>query len=152
MSTETTTDREIVITRLISAPRERVFDTWLNHENITHWWGPRGFRTTTHESNPVVGGLWRFTMHGPDGTDYENLVEFLTIERPTLLRYILGTDHNSPDEFRAEVTFGAVEGKTLVTLRMLCRTAEACEAMKKFGAVEGGQQTLDRLEEHLAAH
>ncbi|UUZ49244.1 hypothetical protein LP420_02100 [Massilia sp. B-10] len=39
--------------------------------------------------------------------------------------------------------------KTLITLRMLCRSLEQMEAMQKFGAIEGGQQTLGRLERYL---
>jgi uncharacterized protein YndB with AHSA1/START domain len=150
MNTDTGTDREIVITRVINAPRERVFDVWLDPENKTHWWGPRGFRTTTYEANPVVGGYWRFTMHGPDGTDYENLVQYVEIERPARLKYIHGIDHENPDDFHAEITFEEEGGKTKVTLRLDCHTAEACAAKKKFGAIEGGNQTLDRLEAFLA--
>jgi hypothetical protein len=33
---------------------------------------------------------------------------------------------------------------------MLFETAANCENVKKMGAIEGGNQTLDRLAEHLA--
>src|SRR5689334_18469516 len=63
-------DREIVITRVIDAPRELVFAAFTDAEHISNWWGPNGFRTTTYEKDVRPGGVWRFTMHGPDGTDY----------------------------------------------------------------------------------
>jgi uncharacterized protein YndB with AHSA1/START domain len=150
MSIETTEDREIVITRVINAPRPLVFDTWLDHGHISDWWGPRGFRTTTHASSTTVGGLWRFTMHGPDGRDYENLVQFTEIQRPERLKYRHGTNLESPEEFLAEITFDEDGDKTFVTLRMICHTVADCANMRQFGAIEGGHDTLARLEEHLS--
>lgn len=64
--------REIVTTRLFDAPRERVFAAWSSAAHLEKWWGPRGFTTTTHAFEFRVGGQWRLTMHGPDGTDYPN--------------------------------------------------------------------------------
>jgi uncharacterized protein YndB with AHSA1/START domain len=64
-------DNELVLSRLLNAPRTLVFDTFTEPRHISNWWGPNGFTTTTHEMAFEVGGRWRFTMHGPDGTYYE---------------------------------------------------------------------------------
>ncbi len=75
-STDPTAGREIVVTRLINAPRELVFDAWTTPEHVAQWWGPDGFTTTTHEMEVRPGGHWRLIMHGPDGTDYNNHIVF----------------------------------------------------------------------------
>jgi len=67
---------ELIAERLFDAPRELVFKAWTVPAIITNWWGPRGFSTTTHEMDFRAGGVWRFTMHGPDGTDYPNKIVY----------------------------------------------------------------------------
>ena len=144
-------DREIVVTRLFDAPRELVWKVWTDKTSVTHWWGPNGFTTTTHATDFRVGGAWRFTMHGPDGTDYPNDVRYTEIVEPERLVYDHGFDDGGDPHFHATVTFDDQNGKTRVTLRLLAPTAEARGEMVKFGAVEGGNQKLGRLAEYLAA-
>ncbi|MDB5907214.1 MAG: uncharacterized protein JWP34_1328 [Massilia sp.] len=145
-------DNELVLSRLLNAPRTLVFDTFTEPRHINKWWGPNGFTTTTHEMAFEVGGRWRFTMHGPDGTDYPNLIVYTEIVRPERIGYDHGDDveHAAPG-FKVKVTFEDREGKTFLTLRMTVESAARLEEMKKFGAVEGGNQTLERLEQYLAA-
>ena len=64
-----TADREIVISRVISAPRELVFEAFTDVRHLSRWWGPEGFTTTTRAFEFRVGGERDFVMHGPDGTD-----------------------------------------------------------------------------------
>ena len=63
---------EIKITRIYDASKEQVWDAWTDPEQVGQWWGPRGFTLTTHGKDLRPGGYWSYTMHGPDGTDYEN--------------------------------------------------------------------------------
>ena len=63
-----TADREIVISRVIDAPRELVFEAFTEVRHLSRWWGPDGFTTTTKSFEFRVGGEWDFVMHGPDGT------------------------------------------------------------------------------------
>src|SRR5258708_8463137 len=65
-----TADREIVISRVIGAPRELVFEAFTRVRHLSRWWGPEGFATKTRSFEFRVGGEWDFVMHGPDGTDY----------------------------------------------------------------------------------
>lgn len=143
-----TSDRELVTTRLINAPRERVFAAFSDPDNMSQWWGPNGFSTTTYEMAFEVGGVWRYMMHGPDGTDYPNKVQYTEIVAPEWIRY----DHGTFDqvEFRAEIHFEERGDKTALTMRMICFTAEQLATMKQYGAAEGGFQTLDRLQTYLA--
>ena len=150
-TTATTADREIVLSRVFDAPRELVFDAWTRPEHIAQWWGPRGFTTTTHSMDFRMGGVWRFVMHGPDGTDYPNDVRYTEIVRPERLAYDHGSDDGGDPNFSVVVTFADRGGSTEITMRMILASAEELRRMQEFGAVEGGKQTLDRLGEFLAA-
>jgi uncharacterized protein YndB with AHSA1/START domain len=52
------------------------FDAWITQETIGQWWSPRDFSTTVHSMEVQTGGLWKYTMHGPDGTNYPNEVRY----------------------------------------------------------------------------
>ena len=62
-------DRELMISRLIEGPRDAVFEAFTEVQHLSPWWGPDGFTTTTHTFEFSEGGVWEFTIHGPDGTD-----------------------------------------------------------------------------------
>jgi uncharacterized protein YndB with AHSA1/START domain len=144
-------DREIVLTRVYDAPRELVFRMFTDPEHVRQWWGPNGFTTTTHTMDVRPGGVWRFVMHGPDGTDYPNLITYAEVARPERLAYQHGSDESEPAHFEVTVTFQEQDGKTTVTMRSIFPTAAARDhVVEKVGAIEGGKQTLARLADHLA--
>jgi uncharacterized protein YndB with AHSA1/START domain len=147
-----TSDREIVATRVLDAPRELVFEAWTDPKHVSHWWGPRGFTTTTTEMDVRPGGVWRFVMHGPGGVDYPNKIVFLEVVRPERLVYKHAGEGEAEDvKFHTTATFADQGGKTRLTLRMVFETAaERDNVAERYGAVEGGQQTLERLGEYLA--
>jgi uncharacterized protein YndB with AHSA1/START domain len=146
-----TADREIVIERTVNAPRELVWRAWTEADQIAKWWGPNGFTTTIHAMDVRVGGAWRFIMHGPDGTDYPNKIVYREIVKPERLVYDHGEDNDAHSgSFRSTVTFVAQGRKTKVTMRALFASAEARAATLKYGAIEGGEQTLARLDQHVA--
>jgi uncharacterized protein YndB with AHSA1/START domain len=146
-----TADREIVLSRLLDAPRELVFAAWTDPKQIVQWWGPRGFTTTSHEMSVTPGGVWRFVMHGPDGRDYKNKIIFTEVVAPERLVYRhAGEEEHEDVRFQVAVTFQAQGRKTLLTMRSLFATAqERDEVVSKYGAIEGGKQTLERLAEHV---
>ena len=146
-------DREIVLSRVIAAPRSLVFKAWTDPEHLPRWFGPAGFKVETQEIDIRVGGRWRFVFTGPDGTRYDNRMVFLKVEAPRLLEMDHGQDKDDdPGRFRVIVTFDEQsDGKTVLTLRQLHPTKAQRDAGIGFGAVEFGYQTLDKLALHLAA-
>ena len=148
-----TADREIVLTRVFDAPRELVWNAWTDPEQVVQWWGPRGFTTTIHEIDVRPGGIWRHTMHGPDGTDYPNESKFIEVVKPERIVYSHGGGKKGDPgaQFEATWMFEAQGDKTKLTLRMVFPTAAVREhVVKTYGAIEGGKQTLDRLAEQLS--
>lgn len=140
-------EREIVLCRVIKAPRERVFAAWTDPDQIRQWFGPAGFKTETLECDIRPGGRWRFIYTGPDGTKWDNRMVFLRIEPPRLIETEHGSDKDDdPTRFHVIVTFDEQSnGKTVLTMRQLHPTAEQRAAGIGFGAVELGYQTLEKL-------
>jgi uncharacterized protein YndB with AHSA1/START domain len=142
--------RAIVVTRLFDAPRNLVFDAFTDPKQVGRWWGPRGFTTTTYEMDVRPGGVWRLVMHGPDGVDYPNKITYREIAKPERLVY----DNGNPGEpgfFRTTVTFADRGGKTELTMRMVFQSVAEREAVvKRYNAIEGANQTLDRFGEQLS--
>ncbi len=146
-----TSDREIKTTRVFAAPRELVFRMWTEPEHVARWWGPNGFTNTIQRMDVRPGGVWQFVMHGPDGTDYQNLVRFIEVVEPERLVYMHGSDLD-PDQFHVTVLFEKEgENNTRLSMRSVFRTsAERDEKVEKIGAIEGMRQTLDRLGAYLS--
>ena len=118
-------ERQLVFTRTFDAPRAVVFEAWTDPKHLEHWYGPDGFHTTVHQLDLKPGGVWRLTMHGPDGRE--------------------------PVHSEVTVTFTEHAGKTDLELRMTFPTAEEREmVVRKYHADEGGKQTLAKLAQHLA--
>lgn len=146
-------DREVVITRLIDAPRALVFAAWSEPAQLPLWFGPEGFDITTHAIDLRQGGEWRFDMVAPDGTRYGNRMRFLRLNPPQRIEVLHGSDRDDdPAAFHMLVTFDEqADGKTILTLRQMYPTRARREAVIGFGAVEYGGQTLDKLARHVAA-
>lgn len=148
-----TDEREIVVSRLIGAPRELVWKVWTQPEHVALWWGPMGFSNTVHEMEVRPGGVWRYTMHSPDGTDYPNRCVFQVVEPPARLSYTHATGLEGDDrQFRVQVSFEDFEEQgtaTFLTMRMMFDTPAHREEMIGFGAIEGLNCTLASLDEYV---
>ena len=134
-------DRDIVSTRVFPVPRAALFAAWLDPERLARWWGPAGFRNTFAVFEPRPGGAWRFTMHGPDGTDYANECVFVEIAEPE--RIVL--DHVSPPRFRVTATFAEADGRTTLVFRQRFQDAATCAKVRPV-CVPANEQNFDRLE------
>ncbi len=144
-------DREIVIVRVIDAPRERVWRAFADADEIAKWWGPYGFSDRTQEREFRPGGTWRHVMIGPDGAEYLNLARFEEIVEPERIVYTNGGGKKDGPgtHFRQTWEFKDLGEKTELTLRLVFDTrAERDFVVKEFGAIEGGRQTLTRLNAH----
>jgi uncharacterized protein YndB with AHSA1/START domain len=163
-----TADREIVISRVISGPRELVFEAFTDLRHLSQWWGPEGFTTTTRAFEFRVGGEWVFVMHGPDGTDYQEWISWIEIAPPERIALLHGEFRGDPNAFESILTFApdgprGAEGEhgrsaatsgaaTRIEMRTVFPTKELRdEAVAKYHAIEGGQQTLSKLDAYVTA-
>jgi uncharacterized protein YndB with AHSA1/START domain len=141
-------DNEVIITRLLDAPRELVWEAWTNPEHAAKWWGPNGFTTTTEVMDVRPGGTWKYVMHGPDGTDYPNECKYLEVVKPERIIHSHGDGQRV--WFQSSCFFQIEGDQTRVTIKQVFPSAEARnEVVEKYGAIKGGQQHLARLAEYL---
>jgi uncharacterized protein YndB with AHSA1/START domain len=141
---------EIRLTRVYDAPLQAVWEAWTVPEEVAQWWGPRGFTLTTHSRDLRTGGHWHYTMHGPDGTDYENTTQYLDVKPRERLVYDHGGHRDRPPLFRMTVLFTEQRGGTRLELSLAFATPEVAAEMGGFIKKAGGEGTWDRLAEHLA--
>lgn len=141
-------ERELVLQREVSFPRELVWKAMTVPEHQNRWWGPDGFRNENVTMDFRVGGAWTFDMVGPDGTRYPNHVLFKEITPPS--RWV--SDHGDRERvwFESTITLEETATGTLITLRHLFPSRESRdEVVDKYGAIEGGKQHLAKLEAYL---
>ena len=144
-SSDVPSDRDLVTSRVIEAPREQVFAAFADPERLARWWGPEGFTNTFQEFDLRPGGQWRFVMHGPSGGDYKNESVFREVVRPERIVF----DHVSPPRFTMTIWLAAEAGRTRVTWHQRFPTAAECDKVRGF-APTANEQNLDRLAAEVA--
>lgn len=151
MTATPSNDRELVITRLIDAPRENVFRCWLEPALMLQWFTPKPWSTVRAETDPRPGGSNLVVMADPDGKEYPNRGVYLEIV-PN--EKIVFTDAFSqawvPSDkpfFVGTLTFEDEGGKTRYTARAGHCTREDRDAHEKMGFHDGWMQCAAQLEE-----
>lgn len=171
-TTLTLASREVIMTRIINAPRELVFEAWTEAKHLEKWFGPRIF-TAEAESDPRPGGAYRLTMIGTDAAPAEYkgpypmkgiYKEFIKPEKIVFTQDL--TDHPqdwkdflqgqiknySGQDFlhnQTTVTFDDIDGKTKVTIITTFDSDAVRDAYAQTGMKEGWAESLDKLEELL---
>ena len=142
---------EIISTRDFAAPRETLFQVFADPAELALWWGPKGFTNTITQFDFRSGGAWRFTMHGPDGTDYPNAKDFIEVEKPGRIVF----QHLDPKHrFTMTMSFEPLGniGGTRLTWRMLfdpneenLQNYEWSANLTQFGLDNGGNDPCSQL-------
>ncbi|TGM37375.1 SRPBCC family protein [Leptospira biflexa] len=142
---------ELIIEKKLAHSIESVFSAFADQININQWWGPDGFTTTTKSREFKVGGKWIYTMVGPDGTVYPNLVEYKEIVNYQYIEYIHGSgDPSKDDNFLVKIWFTSIQkNQTIIKMKMSFPNSEIRNMVVGFGAIEGAHQTLSRLNQYL---
>ncbi len=151
--------QELILTRILGAPRSLVFKVWTDPQHLAKWWGPRGFTNPVCEIDVRPGGLIRIDMRGPDGTVYPMKGVFHEIAEPERLVFTssaLEDEHGKPLlEILNTVTFEDFHGITKLFLhaRVLTKdfqmTPQVAAALS--GMEQGWSESFYRLADHLDA-
>ena len=145
---------ELIITRILDAPRQLVFKAWTDPKHVAQWWGPKGFTNPVCELDARPGGAIRIDMRGPDGVVYPMKGVFRDIvepERIVMTTTAFDDDEGNPQlEALATATFVEHEGKTTLTLHGVVVKATPAVDGALAGMGEGWNQSLDRLADLLA--
>ncbi|HLI11758.1 MAG TPA: SRPBCC family protein [Alphaproteobacteria bacterium] len=142
-------DRELVLTRLIDAPREKLFRAWTEPALLKQWFAPLPWTTPVVEIDLRPGGANLFVMRGPDGKEFPNRGVYLeVVENERLVftdAYVAAWEPSEKPFMTAIITFADEDGKTRYTARVRHWTAADREAHEKMGFHQGWGQCADQL-------
>lgn len=138
-------EHEMITTRMVDLPPAAVFAAWADPARLVRWWGPAGFRSTSHAFDFREGGRWHLTMHAPDGGSWEN--HWIFQEIVPAARVVALHDHPT-HRFTLTATFDAEGAGTRVS--WIQRFEDPAEARNLRAILSGAnEQNLDRLEAEL---
>jgi uncharacterized protein YndB with AHSA1/START domain len=145
----TPSDREIIVTRVVNAPRRLVFDAHTNPAHLPHWMlGPDGWIMPICEIDLRVGGAWRFVWRQSDGTEMEMRGVYQEIVPPERVVTTESWGGDWPETVNTLI-LSEQAGKTTITQRVLYPSKQARDAALQTGMQEGMTQSFDRLAEYL---
>ncbi len=134
-------DRELVLTRLIAAPRRNLYRCWTEPELLKWWFTPPPYRAVRAELDLRPGGSNLIVMQGPDGTEFPNRGIYLEIvENERLVftdAYVSAWEPSEKPFMTAIITFTDEAGGTRYTPRALHWSVADREAHEKMGFHEG---------------
>ena len=143
-------DRELVLTRLINAPREKVYRAWTQPELLKQWFAPKPYTTPIVEMDVRAGGSAYFVMRGPDGKDLRNRGVYLEVVPNEKLvstdAYVKAWEPSEKPFMTLILTFEDEGGKTRYTARVRHWTVADREAHEKMGFHGGWSLCTDQLE------
>jgi uncharacterized protein YndB with AHSA1/START domain len=145
--------RTVAITRQFAATRELLFKAWTDPKHLAQWWGPKGFTIPTCEVDLRPGGTLRLCMRAPDGQDYWMRGTYREVVPPERLRLAVEADDETGkpalDGFLT-VTFAERDGNATMTLQATAGGTTAKAGAMLEGMQEGWDQSIARLEAHVA--
>jgi uncharacterized protein YndB with AHSA1/START domain len=144
-------DRELVLARLIAAPRAKVFRAWAEPALLKQWWAPRPWTTPDAAFDLRSGGVSRVVMRSPEGQDFPYSGVFLeVVPNQRIVFTDAFTDAWTPSEkpfFTGIITFeDAGNGKTRYTARARHWSAADRDSHEKMGFHQGWGRCVDQLE------
>jgi uncharacterized protein YndB with AHSA1/START domain len=141
--------REYIFSRTFNAPREIMFNAWIDQKQMAAWWGPNGFTNPVCEMDVRPGGRIRIDMRGPDGNVYPMKGVFNEIDTPKRLIFTTSAIENEKGDPQLEtlntVTFVGLGDKTRLTVHAEVMKATPTAEGALEGMEEGWNQSLDRL-------
>jgi uncharacterized protein YndB with AHSA1/START domain len=148
-----TTDRELVLTRLIDATPDKVFRAWTDPELLKKWFAPLPYTVPEAQVDLRVGGSNFIVMRDADGNDFPNRGVYLEVVPNHKLVFTDAYTHDwqpSAKPFMTVVlTFEEEDGKTRYTARARHWTVEDRNTHEQMGFHQGWGICTDQMEAML---
>lgn len=142
-------DRELVLSRIIAAPPEKLYRAWTEMQLLKQWFAPAPYTTPVAEFDLRPGGASLIVMRDPDGNDLPNPGMFLEVvpnQRLVFTDAYTGAWQPSAKAFMTVIlTFEPVPGGTRYTARVRHWSVEDRKAHEEMGFHEGWGQCADQL-------
>jgi uncharacterized protein YndB with AHSA1/START domain len=145
----TPSDREVVATRVVDAPRQLVWECWTSPKHLPHWLlGPEGWTMPICEIDLRVGGAWHYGWRGPNGQEMEMHGVYREIVPPERLVHTERWGGDWPEAINTLV-LTEEDGRTLMTATVLYPSKEARDAAIGTGMEGGWARSYELLDEYL---
>lgn len=143
---------DLVFERTFEAPREKVWQAFIDPEIVPRWWGKQGTTTIVEEMDVRPGGKWRYVSKDPGREDVAFFGEYLEITPPERFRwtFMFDVEGIGPQGGPETHTFEDLGGRTKVRSVGHFDSIETIEGALATGMVAGAIETWDRLAEELA--
>ena len=142
-------DREFSMKRAFDAPRNLVFQAFVDPELIPRWWGQRTSTTVIDALDAQAGGKWRFVEHSADGNEYAFRGEFREVTPPERIVWTFEFEGMPGQVLTETMQFTESDGITTITSTSLFDSTEARDGMVNSGMESGAAESYDRLAELL---
>ncbi len=143
--------QEIIITCMIDAPRELVFNAFIDPILIERWWGPKYLATTVDVFDACSGGSWRFLQHDKDGNQYAFHGVFHAINSPEQIVQTFEYEGSPGHILLDTIVFEEVDGKTKITDKSVFQCVEDRDAMLSENMEAGSSESMESLAEMMQA-
>lgn len=148
-------DVRLVLTRLLDAPRDLVWEVWTSPQHIAQWWGPEGFTVQEPQIDLRVGGAFSILLTAPDGSSHPARGTFVEIADGE--KFVIegaegaqdGCGAGLPPGARLTVRFTDVHGKTKLTIDTEFPSPDAQSAALTDGYRQGWETSFDRIAARL---
>lgn len=150
-------NKTISVKREFAAGLPLVWDAWTKPELLDLWWAPKPYRTITKSMDFREGGVWLYSMVGPENDTHWCKADYKKIEA---LKSFSGLDafcdengRVNPDFPRSfwENTFRENEDTTTVDIVISYEDLAALEKVIQMGFREGFTAALSNLDQYLEA-
>ena len=142
-------DRELMLTRVIDAPRRNLFRAWTEPKLIVQWFTPPPFKTIDAQVDLRPGGRFFTLMQSPEGEQMPNDGVFLEVVPDEKLvftdTYTAGWIPNPSPFMTAILTLEDCDGGTRYTARALHKDDADRQKHADMGFVNGWGKALDQL-------
>ena len=150
-TTERTSDRELVVTRIFNGPAHLVFKAWITPELLMRWWVPESFgiKLVGIEVDARTGGSYRFLFDVPGQPEPMAFHgKYLEVTPP---RRLVWTNEETEDGSVTTVTFDERDGKTRLVVHDLYPSKEALDAALASESTGAFPEQFDQLDVVLAS-
>ena len=135
-------DRELVLTRLIDAPRAKLFRAWTDPKLLKQWFAPLPWTTASAELDVRPGGASLIVMRDPEGNEFPSRGVFLEVVKNERLvftdAYIQGWEPSEKPFMTGILTFEDLGGKTRYTAGSVIGPSPIARRMRRWASTRAG--------------
>ena len=138
---------ELVLERVIDAPRERVWQAWADPKQVVKWFAPKPYTLSIEKMDLRTGGSFSMAMHSPEGQTHAFSGTYPEIDPPSKIVWTGEFPGDPKGNMRTEIHFDDLGKRTKVRVRQTFQVLTPINEQPTKGAKQGWTMTLNQLAE-----